>query len=114
MPLRLIPLDQWPEIPVGPAMTVVGRDPTCDARLESILVSRRHCSLRPVGDEPELEVRDLGSTHGIWINGLRVLLGRLRPGDELAIAHIRYTLDVGPGGERSWPGGPRAHGAAVP
>jgi pSer/pThr/pTyr-binding forkhead associated (FHA) protein len=42
-------------------------------------------------------VRDLGSTNGIWINGRRVISGRLRPGDVLAIAHIRYRLEEGQG-----------------
>jgi pSer/pThr/pTyr-binding forkhead associated (FHA) protein len=40
-------------------------------------------------------VRDLGSTNGTWINGLRVAEGRLRPGDELAIAGVRYRLEGG-------------------
>ncbi len=44
-------------------------------------------------------VRDLGSTNGIRINGQRVELGRLRPGDELSIAHIRYRLENGQGHE---------------
>jgi pSer/pThr/pTyr-binding forkhead associated (FHA) protein len=111
MPLRLVPLDRWPEIVVDSAMIVVGRDRTCDARLDSIHVSRRHCCLSP--DCDGLEVRDLGSTHGVWINGRRVKTCRLRPGDELVIAHIRYVLDVGSGGGRSWPGGPLADDAAV-
>jgi pSer/pThr/pTyr-binding forkhead associated (FHA) protein len=37
-------------------------------------------------------VRDLGSTNGTWINGFRVEKGRLRPGDVMAIAQIRYRL----------------------
>jgi hypothetical protein len=43
----------------------------------------------------EVVVRDLGSTNGIRINGQRVEMGRLKPGDELSIAHIRYRLDNG-------------------
>jgi pSer/pThr/pTyr-binding forkhead associated (FHA) protein len=93
MPLRLVPLDHWPEILVDPPMIIVGRDPSCDARLDSIRVSRRHCCMIPVRDE--LEVKDLGSKHGIWINDRRVKTARLRPGDELVIAHIRYMLDGG-------------------
>jgi hypothetical protein len=50
-------------------------------------------------DHGEVVVRDLGSTNGIRINGQRVELGRLRPGDELSIAHIRYRLDNGQGHE---------------
>lgn len=44
-------------------------------------------------DHGDVIVRDLGSTNGIRINGQRVEIGRLRPGDELSIAHIRYRLD---------------------
>jgi hypothetical protein len=46
-------------------------------------------------DNGEVVVRDLGSTNGVRINGQRVEVGRLRPGDELSIAHIRYRLDTG-------------------
>jgi pSer/pThr/pTyr-binding forkhead associated (FHA) protein len=46
-------------------------------------------------DQNEVVVRDLGSTNGIRINGQRVEVGRLRPGDELSIAHIRYRFDNG-------------------
>jgi len=48
-------------------------------------------------DKDEVVVRDLGSTNGIRINGERVERGRLRPGDELSIAHIRYRLENGVG-----------------
>jgi hypothetical protein len=48
-------------------------------------------------DNGEVVVRDLGSTNGIRINGQRVESGRLRPGDELSIAHIRYRLEGGSG-----------------
>jgi len=50
-------------------------------------------------DQGEVVVRDLGSTNGIRINGQRVETGRLRPGDELSIAHIRFRLDDGQGHE---------------
>lgn len=89
--MRLIALDPGPDIPIAQAMMLVGRASTCDTRLDSRRVSRRHCCLLPVGGE--LEVRDLDSTNGIWINGRRVRVGRLRPGDELSIAQLRYRLD---------------------
>lgn len=94
MPVRLVALDEGPDIQIGRGMVVVGRHPQCDTRLDSIRVSRRHCcmDLQPSG---ELEVRDLGSTNGIRINGQRVERGRLKSGDELAIAHIRYRLEDG-------------------
>jgi hypothetical protein len=49
----------------------------------------------------EVMVRDLGSTNGIRINGQRVEIGRLKPGDELSIAHIRYRLENGHGHEQT-------------
>jgi hypothetical protein len=97
--MQLLALDGGPDIPVVTAIILVGRHPGCDTRLDSTCVSRRHCCLAPVGGE--LEVRDLSSTNGVRINGRRVLAGRLRPGDELWIAHLRYRLDGGPGLERA-------------
>lgn len=93
MPTRLVALDEGPDIPLDRAMVVVGRHPQCDARLDSLRVSRHHCCM--TRDKEELVVRDLGSTNGIRINGQRVEAGRLRPGDELSIAHIRYRLENG-------------------
>ena len=49
----------------------------------------------------EVMVRDLGSTNGIRINGQRVEIGRIRAGDELSIAHIRYRLENGQGHEQT-------------
>jgi len=97
MAVRLVALDEGPDIPLDREMLVVGRHPQCDARLDSIRVSRRHCCMTP--DHGEVVVKDLGSTNGIRINGQRVEKGRLRPGDELSIAHIRYRLDDGNGQE---------------
>jgi hypothetical protein len=97
MPARLVALDEGPDIPLDRAMIVVGRHPQCDARLDSLRVSRHHCCMTQ--DHGEVIVRDLGSTNGIRINGQRVEFGRLRMGDELSIAHIRYRLDNGQGHE---------------
>lgn len=102
MPLRLVALEEGPDIPVDRPMVIVGRHPQCDARLDSIRVSRRHCCM--THDDESLIVRDLGSTNGIRINGQRVEEGRIHIGDELAIAHIRYRLDDGSGDERTLAG----------
>ncbi len=93
MPTRLVALDEGPHIPLDQLMVVVGRHPQCDVRLDSLRVSRHHCCMTQ--DQGDVIVRDLGSTNGIRINGQRVEIGRLRPGDELSIAHIRYRLDNG-------------------
>ncbi len=91
MSARLVALDEGADIPLDRTMVVVGRHPQCDARLDSLRVSRHHCCMTL--DNGEVVVRDLGSTNGIRINGQRVEIGRLKAGDELSIAHIRYRLD---------------------
>jgi len=112
MTARLVALDEGQDIVLDRAMVVVGRHPACDARLDSLRVSRHHCCM--MQENGEVVVRDLGSTNGIRINGQRVEMGRLKPGDELSIAHIRYRLDNGqahdqtladPVGPPSFPGG---------
>jgi pSer/pThr/pTyr-binding forkhead associated (FHA) protein len=91
MSSRFVAIDQGPDITLNRTLVVVGRHPNCDTRLESPRVSRHHCCMTRENDQ--VLVRDLGSTNGIRINGMRVETGRLRPGDELSIAHIRYRLE---------------------
>jgi hypothetical protein len=99
MTARLVALDEGPDIILDRAMVVVGRHPACDARLDSLRVSRHHCCM--MQESGEVVVRDLGSTNGIRINGQRVEMGRLKSGDELSIAHIRYRLDNGQGHDQT-------------
>jgi pSer/pThr/pTyr-binding forkhead associated (FHA) protein len=96
MPARLVALDGGQDILIDQDMVVVGRHPSCDARRDSLRLSRHHCCL--TREHGEIVVRDLGSTNGIRINGERVKVGRLRVGDELAIAHFRYRVDDGSDG----------------
>jgi hypothetical protein len=91
MPARLVALDEGQDIVLDRHMVIVGRHPQCDARLESLRISRRHCCMTEVAGE--VEIRDLGSTNGIRINGHRVDKGTLKPGDEVSIAHIRYRVE---------------------
>jgi pSer/pThr/pTyr-binding forkhead associated (FHA) protein len=91
MPAYLASLDGHADIPLHQVAVLVGRHPRCDVRIASSRVSRRHCCLAL--DRDGVLVRDLGSTNGTWINGLRIEEGVLRPGDELSIAHLHYHLE---------------------
>jgi pSer/pThr/pTyr-binding forkhead associated (FHA) protein len=73
-------------IEVVRSVVLVGRHPECDVRLKIASVSRRHCCLVQV--DQDLYVRDLGSLHGVWVNGRRVVEQRLELGDELAIGPV--------------------------
>jgi pSer/pThr/pTyr-binding forkhead associated (FHA) protein len=93
MPARLVALDEGPDIPLNRSVTFVGRHFACDARLDSRQVSRRHCCVALEGDT--VVVRDLGSTNGTRINGLRVIRGHLGPGDVVSIADHHFRFDDG-------------------
>lgn len=70
--------------------TVVGRAPDCSLRLDESGISRMHARLMPTADGVQLE--DLGSTNGSFINGKRVLFGEAKPGDEVMFDTLRFRL----------------------
>src|SRR5436305_3186355 len=88
MPAQLLALTDGPSILLDKPILLLGRHPECDIQLESRKISRRHCCVAQVNTY--LVVRDLGSTNGIRINGVRVQEGQLHPGDELTIGDLRY------------------------
>src|SRR5437899_8370015 len=90
MPAQIIEINEGPSILLDKPILLLGRHPECDIQIDSRKVSRRHCCIAQVADH--LVVRDLGSTNGIRINGVRVLEGRLRAGDELTIGSHRYQV----------------------
>jgi predicted component of type VI protein secretion system len=90
MPAQLLALDNGPSILLDKPILLLGRHPECDIQIDSRKISRRHCCIAQVSDY--LVVRDLGSTNGIRINGVRVIEGRLASGDELTIGNSRYKV----------------------
>jgi hypothetical protein len=90
MPAQLVALSEGPSILLDKPILLLGRHPECDVQIDSRKISRRHCCIAQVHDY--LLVRDLGSTNGIRINGVRVAEGRLAPGDELTIGNHRYQV----------------------
>jgi pSer/pThr/pTyr-binding forkhead associated (FHA) protein len=104
MPAQLVALNDGPSILVDKPILLLGRHPECDIQIDSRKISRRHCCIAQVEDY--LVVRDLDSTNGIRINGVRVVEGRLKEGDELMIGNQRYQV--------SWDSVPAAPLPAVP
>src|SRR5438067_657160 len=95
MTARLVAIDVGPDIMLDRAMVVAGRHPACYAWLDLAQVSCRHCCM--MQENGEVVVRDLGSTNGIRINGMRMQNGLLREGDELSKSHIRHRNDYSEG-----------------
>jgi len=73
---------------LGP--TVVGRAPECVLRLDETRLSRQHARLIPT--EAGIQVEDLGSTNGTFINGKRVQRGFAGPDDEIGFDTLRFRL----------------------
>ena len=90
MPAQLVALDDGPSILLDKPILLLGRHPECDIQIDSRKISRRHCCIAQVNEY--FVVRDLGSTNGLRINGVRVLEGRLTDGDELIIGTTRYQV----------------------
>jgi pSer/pThr/pTyr-binding forkhead associated (FHA) protein len=69
----------------------LGRALDADVRIDDRWLSRRHCRLEIV--EGVLVVRDLGSTHGTFVNGSRITECKLLPGDELRVGTWRFVAE---------------------
>src|ERR1044072_8753155 len=68
----------------------LGRATGADFGLDGALVSRVHCRL---GALPEggLEVRDLDSTNGTFVNGKRVQTAQLSSGDRIQVGRVELV-----------------------
>ena len=75
------------------AIKTVGRTPRADFILDAALVSRLHCRLTAAADN--LEVVDLRSTNGTFVNDKRVAKARLKSGDRLRIGRVELTVNNG-------------------
>jgi pSer/pThr/pTyr-binding forkhead associated (FHA) protein len=97
---ELVPVGGGDPIPLRRGVLTIGRRESCDISLKFPNVSGLHCELA-YKDAGYWQVRDLGSTNGIKVNGERVLNRPLRPGDEIAIAKRKYKIqyNLTPSGE---------------
>lgn len=68
----------------------IGRATGADFIVDAPLVSRVHCRLTALPNG-ELEVRDLESTNGTFINGQRIETARLMPGDRLGVGRMELV-----------------------
>lgn len=93
MPARLQPLiaGAMPPIPLNRPVLLIGRHPECDVRIDLPQISRRHCCLALAYNRTT--IRDIGSRHGVRVNGRLVDEARLFPGDEVAIGHLLYRFE---------------------
>src|SRR5438132_11794592 len=64
---------------------IVGRAEDCDIRIAAPSVSRHHCAIEP--DEDDWIIRDLGSAHGVEMEGVKIEQADIKDG---------LTVRIGP------------------
>jgi pSer/pThr/pTyr-binding forkhead associated (FHA) protein len=81
-------------IPLLRPVLTFGRRQSCDICLRFANVSGLHCELAFVSGR--WTIRDLGSTNGIKVNGVRVYETVLDPKDTISIAQRQFVIDYVP------------------
>ncbi|HEX6163793.1 MAG TPA: FHA domain-containing protein [Vicinamibacterales bacterium] len=82
------------------SLKTMGRAPRADFVVDAALVSRVHCRFT-LNATNELEIEDLGSTNGTFLNGRKVMKATLNDGDKLTIGRVQFVVNS----EMNDPGG---------
>jgi pSer/pThr/pTyr-binding forkhead associated (FHA) protein len=72
------------------ATRTIGRAPAADFILDRTLVSRVHC--RVSANDEALQVEDLESTNGTFVNGARVTRAQAVDGDTLRLGRVELAI----------------------
>src|SRR5438093_7876857 len=91
---ELIPAGGGDSIPLIREKLTIGRRNSCDIPLRLPSVSGLHCEL--TFHDGFWWIRDLNSTNGIKVNGVKVPKKLLNPHDTITIAKRNFTIDYTP------------------
>lgn len=78
------------EVPLSKERTTLGRRPYNDVVIDNLAVSGEHAVLMMSGDGVEIE--DLGSTNGTYVNGQSIQRQALRSGDTVEVGKYRIRF----------------------
>lgn len=73
------------------SLKTMGRAVRADFIVDAALVSRLHCRFM-LDDRDRLDVEDLGSTNGTWVNGQKVEKAPLVEGDKVKIGRVEFAV----------------------
>jgi pSer/pThr/pTyr-binding forkhead associated (FHA) protein len=93
MDVKLVGIDQETadfEASLDMSPLRIGRHPMATLRIDDETVSDFHCELGRINGV--LWVRDLGSTHGTFVNGFHVVQSHLMPGDRLTVGMVTFRV----------------------
>jgi pSer/pThr/pTyr-binding forkhead associated (FHA) protein len=74
------------------SLKTMGRAPRADFVVDAALVSRVHCRFT-VDHGNALELEDLGSTNGTFLNGKKVSRATLSDGDKLTVGRVQFVVN---------------------
>jgi ABC transport system ATP-binding/permease protein len=72
------------------AIKTIGRSSGAEFIVDAALVSRLHCQV--TAGAAELEVVDLDSTNGTFVNGNRITRASLKEGDRLGVGRVELVV----------------------
>jgi pSer/pThr/pTyr-binding forkhead associated (FHA) protein len=73
-------------------LKTMGRAPRADFVVDAALVSRVHCRFT-LNETNELQLEDLGSTNGTFVNGRKVRRTQLSDGDKLTVGRVQFVVN---------------------
>jgi pSer/pThr/pTyr-binding forkhead associated (FHA) protein len=74
-------------------LKTMGRAPRADFVVDAALVSRVHCRFK-LDAANQLELEDLGSTNGTFVNGQKVTRTTLTDGDKLTVGRVEFVVNA--------------------
>jgi pSer/pThr/pTyr-binding forkhead associated (FHA) protein len=74
-------------------LKTMGRAPRADFVVDAALVSRVHCRFT-LNNSGELELEDLGSTNGTFVNGQKITKLLLSDGDKLTVGRVAFVVNA--------------------
>ncbi|MES3037997.1 MAG: FHA domain-containing protein [Bdellovibrionota bacterium] len=78
------------KIDIKTGRVLIGRGANCQVQIQSTGVSKEHCELHLFNDR--VVIKDLGSSNGTYLNGVKIQTGILRPGDKFGVYDIVMEL----------------------
>jgi DNA-binding CsgD family transcriptional regulator len=82
-----------------PGTSIAGRGASCDIRFDIEGVSRKHARFG-VSESGAVEITDLGSHNGTFVNGRPIESEKLRAGDQIRLGPIVVSLVYAGGADR--------------
>jgi pSer/pThr/pTyr-binding forkhead associated (FHA) protein len=80
-------------------LKTLGRAPRADFVVDAALVSRVHCRFT-LSSANELQLEDLGSTNGTFVNGQKVTRTTLNDGDTLTVGRVQFVVNAATAGHQ--------------